>query len=129
MLYDTLFNLQKKYTAKADSITFADNSRLPSFIKSYCTASGNFEVYATNKLIQIWRIDFEKEADVKVAEFVLKSQYADERLVSVICYNEKVSFLTMSAKKDKLVLNEYALDNNNFVTKEFNLPEKVFNER
>ncbi len=124
MLYDTLFNLQKKYTVPADSISFSEKSRKPIFLKEYCTAEHTFEIYANNKGIEIWQLDFEKGTEQKTASLALQEHYKDERIIAILPGSEKVSFLTYSPKQEKLFLYNYFPGKSFFLQRDFTLPEQ-----
>jgi hypothetical protein len=124
MLYDTLFNLKKKYMVPADSVTFTKKSRKPLFLKEYCTAENTYEIYANNKGIEIWQLDFETGTEKKTAALALQEHYKDERIIAIVPGIEKVSFLTHSPKQEKVFLYNYFPGKSIFLQRDFALPEQ-----
>ena len=124
MLYDTLFNLKKKYTIPADSVSFSEKSKKPLFLKEYCTAENTYEIYANNKGIEIWQLDFEAGTDKKAAALALQEHYKDERIIAILPGTDKVSFLTFSPKQEKIFLYNYFPGRGIFLQRDFTLPEQ-----
>ncbi len=124
MLYDTLFNLKKKYTVPADSISFSAKSRKPLFLKEYCTVENTYEIYANNKGIEIWQLDFATGSDKKAASLSLQEHYKDERIIAILPGTDKVSFLTLSPKQEKVFLYNYFPERGIFLQRDFTLPEQ-----
>lgn len=123
MLYDTLFNLKKKYSVPADSISFSEKSRKPLFLKEYCTAENVYELYANNKGIEIWQLDFETGTEKKAAALALQEHYKDERIIAILPGTDKVSFLTLSPRQEKVFLYNYFPGRGIFLQWDFTLPE------
>lgn len=123
MLYDTVFNLKIKYTVPANMISFSEKSRLPIFLKQYCTAENVYEIYGNNKVLQVWQLNFETGADTLVATLALQEHYKDERVIAVLPGADKVSFLTYSPKQEKIFLYNYFPGKRIFLQHAFVLPE------
>lgn len=106
-LFDTAFQLKKSYTAKTETISFTAGRKKNIYLQEYCTPGMNYEIYSTEKSIEIWSVDFEKSTDTKVAAMQLQQQYKDERLVAAIPGTYKLSLLCISPKQNKLLLYNF----------------------
>lgn len=124
LLYDSSFNLKKKYTVTDDSVSFSYSKKKPVFLKEFCNSEGSFEIYASKNKLQLWHLDFEAGIDKKIAEFQLRQQYKDENIIAIIPGKNFFSFVSFSEKADKLLLYDHYFGRGFYPPKEYILPEK-----
>ncbi len=129
VLYDTDFNLIKKYTVNNDSIALGYSTTRFSFFTQFCTTLFMYELYVKEKFLKIIQLDFFGGNDKNAAILKLQEQYSDEIFLTSFTNNNYITILTFTKKGNKILLYKFIESSKQFESITFSLPQKTLTKQ